>query len=135
MQPKLDLEPTAAFWHGADVYLLGRVPKLDASYNKVVAVAADVASISYTIYNHATGAVISGPTSLTPADVMLSAYSTGTVWQEDTTGFNFIAILASALFTADVVHRIKVTFTFAGSPARLGVVVFRLPARSAAAVG
>lgn len=124
---KLDLEVRGAVWQGADVHLLARVYKVDTARNQVAAQAADIASIAWSVEHAASGDVLASGT-FTVADVMLTPMSTGSIWEEDPKGFNFDAVLAAGNLTRGVTQRVRVTFTTTGTPARTGVVVFRIPA-------
>lgn len=123
----LNLEIVASSWQGADLHLMARVYKVDANFNKQPVTPADIASITYQIINLGTSAVMSAG-SFTPASAILGILSKGTIWDRDSKGFNFYGVISAASLTKGATHRIVVTFTTTGNPARTGVVTFRVAA-------
>lgn len=97
-------------------YALARVMNKSSAHNMVAAVAADLTSISRSVFEYTAGVLgttaIIGPTTLVTADVMLVSLSTGDIWTLDTTGFNFIDTVPTTAFpTGGSVYNLRYTFT------------------------
>lgn len=105
----------AVVFEDGDAYVLARITKKDASHNKVAIVPADVSTVSRKVLLVSDGSTIIGPTPLTVANVVLSALSTGTIWEVDTTGFNFIDLVpATAYPTGEAEVAVEYKFTLTG---------------------
>jgi hypothetical protein len=109
-----------------DQYVLARVYILNTTtYNMVAAVAADVTSVSRSVYEvdqqgGGNGTLVHGATSLTvDSSLILAALSTGDIWTRaggDSTGFNFINLVPAAAFpTGERYYQVEYLFTFTGS--------------------
>ena len=97
-----------------DAYALARLTKKDSSHNMVIATSSDISTIVRTVTIE--GTTVIGPTSLTPSSSnVLASYSTGDIWDVDTTGFNFIDLLPSTAFpNGGVTYRLEYKFTTTG---------------------
>ena len=106
-------------------YALARVKKKDSSHNMVIVSTSDFSTISRSVYDSTT--VVIGPTTLTVADTILNALSTGTIWTIDSTGFNFIDLVPSTAFpTGGTTYRLEYKFTLTGGE------IFHLPINATA---
>ena len=93
-------------------YVLARITRPSTAYSMVIASATDFSSITRAVYAVPSSTVISASTALTLASVVLSAYSTGNIWDADGTGFNFVDRVPSTCFpNAGVNELVEYKFT------------------------
>lgn len=101
-----DIEIFETVWtEDGSMYVMARVSKKDASHNKVPILTTDFGTITRSIYDLATGLLVTGmgsnPETLIIATVVLNTLSTGTFWTKDTIGFNFIDLVPATAFPSD----------------------------------
>ena len=99
----------------SSAYIMARVMRKNSSHAMVAVVAADMSSIIRNVYQTDGSMLVLGPTTLTVADVILSALSTGNIWTVDSTGFNFIDTIPTTAFpTGGATYRVEYKFTLTG---------------------
>lgn len=105
-----------------DAYALARLKKKDATHNMVIVAQSDFSSITRIVYDTTDDSVVLTSASVVVADVILNALSTGTIWDKNDEGFNFIHQIAATAFpNGNRTYRLLYTFTLTGG------LVFQLP--------
>jgi hypothetical protein len=95
-------------------YVLARIEKKDSSYDLVPAQQADVSSIVRRVFRTSDSTLILGPTTITVATAVLDSLSTGSIWDADSTGFNFFDTVPPTAFPdGDTEYRVEYKITMA----------------------
>jgi len=101
----------ASVWEDGDCVIYARLMIDDAGTLRAV-LQSDLATITYTVWD---GDTLSAPAPLTIASVIFNTLQMGTVWTQDSTGYNFRVPLAAALFPApDKTYAFEFKFTLTG---------------------
>jgi hypothetical protein len=76
---------------------------------------ADISAASYAVFNKATGEEVASSSSLTVANVVYDTLQTDSIWDEDSTGYNFKHTIAgSTLSSPSTVYRVEYKLTASG---------------------
>lgn len=96
-------------------YILARVLRKNTTHSMVIPATSDFTSITRGVYSVPSSTVIVAATTLTTTDVILSALSTGNIWDFSvggSTGFNFIDTVPTTAFpTGGQVVQVEYKFT------------------------
>ena len=107
----ISAEPiTASIWEDSTPTFLARV-KIDSSGTLANVQQADVTSITWKVF---LGGTEVGTGTLTVSSVVFNTLQTGTIWDEDSTGYNFKTQLALANFASSGAHRVEFKWTLTG---------------------
>jgi len=97
------------------LYIMARILKKDSSHNLVIAQQSDFTSMTLYVYD-SSDTIVSTAETLTISSVFSNTLSTGTIWTKDSTGFNFIVLVAATYFPLPDTYRISIKFVVTGGP-------------------
>ncbi len=105
-------EGTVQWQEDGSAYALSRIVRKNVSHNLVPIQQSDLSSIIRNVVKVVDSSIIAGPTTLTIANVILNALSTGDIWTADSVGFNFIDTIPPASFPeGGVEYQVEYKFT------------------------
>jgi hypothetical protein len=119
-------------WQGTDLTFMARAQGQDATNNLLNLQQAHLTSITYTVYDAATGLVVVAATPLVVATVMFNALQLSTIWTADAIGFNFLCQLAAAANFPLPLKTYLAVFTFTLTTGKVFPLVFEVFTRNPA---